>query len=464
MRAAPALWLSTTIFALAACQNAGDLEPIKIGLLNPTTGALADRGPARINAALLAVEQVNASGGVFDGIPLQLEVRDTGTSANRAQELALQLMDEGVAAIVGPDTSAEATAVLPLTGAKKIPLVSCCATDPKITALNQDESKGNGFFFRTTPDDTQQGRAMGFLARKLFTGPVVDTMDECAEGALLFRGDAYGSTFEPELRLTFDGQPTKSGVGARLLAAQSYPAGGNDGDIRTAVTALVQGIDGQRASLRAQHQAGATVCIFVAAFVTDGIVAVTELDDQVRNAFSDVADFKHQFIASEALQADQFAAAMVSEGIEQRLFGTSPTHAADVEGGGYARFKNAFRARFGDDDPVNFTSNNFDAIELLALALTHARRTDGTAIKESLFQVSKSGTKFEGEFFGTIADALSRDEDVDYAGPSGELDFDDDGNVVGDYVLWGVGLDGAGDPTIRETDQLPAADFTPGGR
>ena len=104
------------IFSLAATsacvpERAPPLEPVKIGVLSSTSGALGSFGESLQKAIFLAQEQVNAAGGVFDARPLELVVRDTTSDPATAADLAGELVDEGVAAIVGPETSGQSGAV-----------------------------------------------------------------------------------------------------------------------------------------------------------------------------------------------------------------------------------------------------------------------------------------------------------------------------------------------------------------
>src|SRR5688500_5456533 len=75
------------------------LVPIKIGVLNPLTGDLDNLGPGWERSALLAAEQINASGGLFGGRELQLVFKDTEGSVTKARDQSGELLEEGVAAV-----------------------------------------------------------------------------------------------------------------------------------------------------------------------------------------------------------------------------------------------------------------------------------------------------------------------------------------------------------------------------
>lgn len=91
-----------------------DDVPIKIGLLEDATGILAQGGQPKINGARLAVEEINAAGGVL-GRRLELIVYDAQSDTRRYQELARRLIQEDqVDVIMGGLTSASRVAIQPV--------------------------------------------------------------------------------------------------------------------------------------------------------------------------------------------------------------------------------------------------------------------------------------------------------------------------------------------------------------
>ena len=122
---AAALLLSTTAFAAA---------PIKIGALFAVTGPAAFLGEPERNSAKMVVDEINRAGGVR-GHKLELVAYDTAGDATKAVQLATKLIkDDKVIAIIGPSTTGETMAVIPVAEKEHIPLISCSAgskiTDP----------------------------------------------------------------------------------------------------------------------------------------------------------------------------------------------------------------------------------------------------------------------------------------------------------------------------------------------
>lgn len=107
MRALVAGGLITALTALSAttaCYAASGQKPILIGLIAGTTGAYGSTGIATVHGAEMAVEKINAAGGVL-GRPLKLEWHNDDASATISGQLYAKLISNGAVAIAGsPDT------------------------------------------------------------------------------------------------------------------------------------------------------------------------------------------------------------------------------------------------------------------------------------------------------------------------------------------------------------------------
>ena len=108
--------------------------PIKIGALFAVTGPAAFLGEPERNTAKMVVDEINKAGGV-KGRKLELVTYDTAGDATKAVQLATKLIkDDKVVAIIGPSTTGETMAVIPVAEKEQVPLISCSAgskiTDP----------------------------------------------------------------------------------------------------------------------------------------------------------------------------------------------------------------------------------------------------------------------------------------------------------------------------------------------
>ena len=139
--------------AAAVPAQAADDE-VKIGLLFDVTGPVANFVPPMLDAAKLAVDQVNAQGGILGGKKLVTVVADTQGSPQVAVDAANKLVNaEQVATVVGPllsgTTLASAQSVIIPAGVVQI---SPTATTPALSSL-----KDNDWVFRVVPSDAYQG-------------------------------------------------------------------------------------------------------------------------------------------------------------------------------------------------------------------------------------------------------------------------------------------------------------------
>jgi len=115
--------------ASAAASSAAAEDAIKVGALMAVTGPAAFLGAPEAKTLQMLVDEVNAGGGIR-GRKVQLVVKDTGGSPEKAISFARQLIDEEkVFAIIGPSTSGETMAVKNLAEEGKTILLSCAAAE-----------------------------------------------------------------------------------------------------------------------------------------------------------------------------------------------------------------------------------------------------------------------------------------------------------------------------------------------
>jgi branched-chain amino acid transport system substrate-binding protein len=107
---------------------------IKIGGLFAVTGPASFLGEPEKKTLEMLVKETNDKGGI-NGQKLEAVIYDTGGDATKAVQLATKLIkDDKVSVIIGPSTTGESMAVIPVVEKEKIPLISCAAgikiTDP----------------------------------------------------------------------------------------------------------------------------------------------------------------------------------------------------------------------------------------------------------------------------------------------------------------------------------------------
>lgn len=138
------LWsgvLATVLIGMAFLGCKAD-QPILIGFMAGTSGRVADLGISGRDAAQLVIEQCNQSGGIA-GRQVRLLIKDDQQNPDTARQVVRELIDEGVAAIIGPMTSDMAIAVAPAVDQARVLTVSPTATTQLLSGIDDH-------FFRVT--------------------------------------------------------------------------------------------------------------------------------------------------------------------------------------------------------------------------------------------------------------------------------------------------------------------------
>ena len=153
-------WLAA-ILVLAVCTVppgcVAAKKPLVIGYMGGLSGRTTDLGIAGRDGALLAVEDVNAAGGV-DGRDVMLMPVDDAQDATAAAAAFDRLDQAGALAIIGPMTSAVAVVVAPLAKQRGIPVVSPTTSTDALTGIRD-------WFFRLYPDNSSAAKELANVVR-----------------------------------------------------------------------------------------------------------------------------------------------------------------------------------------------------------------------------------------------------------------------------------------------------------
>ncbi len=214
---AAGLFLMLMITALLGCAKTD--RTIRLGVNLELTGRLAWYGQAALSGIRLAVEEINASGGV-SGRPVELVVLDNRSENAEAALAAIRLAErKGVTAIIGPSTSGGVKASLATESGVPILVPSATANTlvPHTAARNE--------MIRLCYTDTMQGGAIARFAHKAGyrkCAMLIESSSDYARGM----GDAFaamlgalGGEIVAEEFYT-GGETDFGGVIARLKAAQ----------------------------------------------------------------------------------------------------------------------------------------------------------------------------------------------------------------------------------------------------
>jgi branched-chain amino acid transport system substrate-binding protein len=145
-----------SLLSLPSCKSGGG-DTIKVGEFASLTGKEATFGTSSHEGTLLAIEQVNAAGGVL-GKKLELLTEDDQTKAGEPANAVNKLISkDGVVAILGEVASSRSLEAAPICQQNKIPMISPASTNPTVT-------KEGDYIFRVCFNDTFQGGALANFA------------------------------------------------------------------------------------------------------------------------------------------------------------------------------------------------------------------------------------------------------------------------------------------------------------
>ena len=132
LKAFGAAGAAATVAGFPSIVRAQSPPPVKVGYLLPVTGPLAFEAQLALNGLLLAVDEINGSGGVksLGGAKLALLPGDTQNKVELGNSEAARLIDQGAAAIIGTFSSLVAFSVRQVTEKGKTPfLLLACVAD-----------------------------------------------------------------------------------------------------------------------------------------------------------------------------------------------------------------------------------------------------------------------------------------------------------------------------------------------
>ena len=201
-------YVRTIVFCFMACillvGMAGAQDAIKIGLLAPLTGQAAADGLSVQNSVKLAVEKVNAEGGLM-GKKVELITYDDRADGKEAVALARKLIEQDkVVAVVGGSYSTPSRAMAPIFQEEKIPAVYAYAVHPDVT-------KAGNFNFRNGFLGMVEGKAAAYTAVKLLKAKKI---------ALLISDNDFGRTLAEGFKMYIE----KYAKGAATITSvQAYP-------------------------------------------------------------------------------------------------------------------------------------------------------------------------------------------------------------------------------------------------
>ena len=369
--------------ALAACGGEGDRAPLRLGVMLVNSETRTETASDRLRAVRLAAAHVNAAGGVF-GRPVELFEGDTLHPGEEARRL---IEEEGVHAIVGPNSSADSLAVVAVAAPAGVVVVSPSASSPLLT-----ENEDRDLFFRTALSDVAQGPVLAAVARERGFTRV----------GVLYRDDAWGTG----LAQAFEG----SWTGEIVLVASPT-------ELRESYLDLIE-----------ESARGGAEALVLLTFWPEAEVILPE---------ALAGGLYERFVFGDALRRAELAA-VVGGGRLAGMYGTTsgPAH----ENPSALAWDAAFREEYGEGTEASYVKESYDAAVAVMLAAEAAGSADGLAIRDELRRIGSAPGERVLPGAAGIARALEilgRGGDVDYEGAANSVDWDEAGDLERGYIgIW----------------------------
>ncbi|MDR1732164.1 MAG: ABC transporter substrate-binding protein [Synergistaceae bacterium] len=152
------------VFSMFAALPALGADTIRFGEIATVTGDFAAYGTAEVESVKIAVEEINAAGGVL-GKHLEVIMYDCRTRQEDMVNAARRLVEQDkVAAVIGPSGSGLCIAATPIFARGKVPHIGTLPTNPLVTV--DEQGKVRPYNFRICFLDPYQGRMMAYFAVK----------------------------------------------------------------------------------------------------------------------------------------------------------------------------------------------------------------------------------------------------------------------------------------------------------
>ena len=330
-RLARALLPFSLLLPIAATAAA---EPIKIGHYGSLTGKDAAFGVATRKGVLLAVEEINAKGGVL-GRPLAYLVEDIQSKQGESATAVKKLISrDKVVAVIGANASANSLEAAPVCQNAKIPMMAISSTNPRVTEVGD-------YIFRICFIDPFQGAVLAKFAH---------TSLKAKRLALLTAVNSpYSVGLSAVLREDFAAR------GGEIVGEQKYNEG--EKDFRAQLTAL---------------RPTKPDVVAVTGFYTEAALICL----QARALGIDVP-----FIGGDGWEAPQLIAlgGKAVEGTYYSTYFSAENDAPEVRA-----FVQKFRTRWNQEVPEAVSALGYDAMYLIAAALTRAGSTQGGPLRDAI--------------------------------------------------------------------------------
>jgi len=315
-------------------------QDIKIGGVGPVTGDAATFGVSTKNGMMMAVDEWNTKGGVFNGRKVKLIFEDDkGDPAEGATVYTKLIQQDNVVAIVGTVMSKVTLAGAPIAQAAGIPMISPTSTNEKVTLVGD-------YIFRACFIDPFQGTVGANFAFK--------DLKAKKAAAIFDIGNDYTKGLAENFKATFEKLAGKGSV----VAYEGHPSGATD--FKAQLTKII---------------AAKPAVLYVPDYYNDvGLIA-----KQAREL-----GFKGPMVGGDGWDSPELVK-LGGSAVENGFF---TNHYAPADKRPIVQdFVKKYTARFGAE-PDALAALAYDAMQIMLDAIKRAGSTQGAAIRDALVKTS----------------------------------------------------------------------------
>lgn len=338
---ATAISVATALsLGLTGCKSGGG-DTIKIGEFASLTGKEATFGTSSHEGTELAIEEINAAGGVL-GKKLELLTEDNQSKAGEPANIVNKLIArDQVVAVLGEVASGRSLEAAPIAQAAKIPMISPASTNPKVTEVGD-------YIFRVCFIDPFQGTVMANFAVNTLKAKKVAILTDAK------------SDYSKGLAKFFKEQFAKNG--GVLTSELDY--NGGDKDFKSQLTTI---------------KGGAPDAVFVPGYYNDVALIAIQAKEIGLNV---------PLLGGDGWESDNLLQ-VGKESVEGHYFSThcSPEDASPK----MVSFVSAYKAKY-NKTPDAMAALGYDSAWVLAEAIKRAGVTDGPALRDAIAETKD----FEG--------------------------------------------------------------------
>ncbi len=366
--------------------------PVKIGGVLPLTGSMGPITKKIAESAQLAVEHINAGGGV-KGCQVQFILRDDQGQPTVGVDAAKYLVEvERVPAFTGTISSGVTGPIISsITAPSKVVQISCCSTATPFTL----DGRSQGYFFRTLPTSKTQAVA---TAHEI-------TRRGLKKTAIIYVNTDFGQDM---LRFVKVALPKLGGD-----VAIEVPYTDNQPSYRAEVTKAL---------------AEKPESLLLIGFPKDAVTIVREWLS---------LGGTQKIALNNSMRVKDFV-----DGVGGRFLNESfGMDNAQVAGPTVDAFNKAFEEKYKYDSKGPGVHTQYDAMMVLGLAMNIAKDLTGPSIKDAVRQVHAAGGAMVGtgpDEFKKAVELIKAGRPIKYHGATGPLEFDANGDVTGPALVWKI--------------------------